>query len=248
MCANGVFVGFSDTQKSATDVFELLQKPAKPLDDYTAENDFVFKRRMDQFSGWQGIPKRITGGTNEITETLRDEIEQLFDLVEHLKSGKLHHARGISARLRMLVATGKPLPVLQMYAAMKQLPLIVYTTPNIQGRVAEHSEPGALVINLTISSVPDHRFGNPVDLDVWLDFPAGRFNERTFSNREMIKHIGDTIGSHFDKDMLPMVVSLRATRTELYGKEADFMVIYLGEVAAAILDLAQDTLEAGESS
>jgi len=151
--------------------------------------------------------------------------------LSHIHAGRLHHVKGLASRLRMLIATGEPLPLLQLCAAENDLPLIVYT----------HYQPNAPrppvlleanIIDFALSPQAAPPFDNPVDLDVWLDFIFLRIDGRDITNHRALKEVGDTIGSHFATDVLPSVGMLKGLVSELGSKRAKEQLLYYLEVVA----------------
>jgi len=190
-------------------------------------------------------PGRRPADDGHIFSALSDEILQLEDLVSHLRAGKLHHAKGISSRLRLLVATGDPLPLLQMCAAIKNLPLIVYTEPHPSKAVID----GASVsLGISLWSVPTDEGTNPVDLDVWLELPWGQLGDKPRTHRRVITDLGDTIGSHFDRGILPSVDALRSGKTEIRGIRQDFLLSYLLRVSDVAIKLARTVVSPGSGT
>ena len=222
----------------------LLEKrpPPKKREDFSRQNNLAVTRRHGRFVGWQPIPRRIKSSASDVRAALEDEIAQIQDLLDHLREGKLYHAKGLSSRLRMLIATGNPMPVLQLYAATRDKPLIVYTNEDRDFEEDLKSGVAASFAGLSIQPQPSEMYSVPIDLDVWLDAPWGVFGGKILTNRQTIKSIADTIGSHFDQDALPLVLALRTTKSELHGASADFVLLYLSHVALAVLELGRSLL------
>ena len=78
---------------------------------------------------------------------------------------------------------------------------------------------------------------------MWLETPSGALTGEVWTNRQEIKSIGDTIASHFDQDVLPLVATLRTSKTEMHGVGTDFLQLYLGNVALTVLELGQSLLK-----
>jgi hypothetical protein len=155
-----------------------------------------------------------------------------------VESGRAHHIAGLANIIRKLVATGDPLPHLQVVAAAKGVPLIVYTD-----RRPVHLEDEALEqLSFSIWSKPNGNEDNPIDLDVWLDLNCGLVAGRPVSNRDMLTKIGDTIGAHFDIDLHDNLLMLRSYESALSGTNRSFLLEYLTRVAHAVADLTEATM------
>ena len=239
IAVNGTIVGSLPSDSKIPKVFK-IEKYNPSLRDHAKDNEKAVKTRRDTLAGWQDIPRRIPGSHENIQSALEDEIGQIADLLAHLDQGKFYHLKGLSSRLRMMISTGKPLPLLQQFAATKDLPLIVYTTSDTSMRTVSD---GAFSIQVSIQPKPTKKAANPVDLDVWLDLPAGLVDNKIHTNRMMIKSFGDTIGSHYDKDELPIVNVLKSMKSGLSGKDANLIIVYLKEVAETVLELARSTIK-----
>lgn len=188
------------------------------------------------------MPKRVKSTNPEIRAALEDEILQIQDLLNHLREEKFHHVKGLSSRLRMLIATGNPMPLFQLYAAIQDKPLIVYFD-EVDDLTNFSREDGVASFNtLPIQAEPVEEYIVPIDLDVWLDIPWGAFAGQVLTNRQAIKSIADTIGSHFDQDALPLVVALRGSKSEMHGVSTDSLLRYLGHVALTVLKLGESLL------
>jgi hypothetical protein len=83
---------------------------------------------------------------------------------------------------------------------------------------------------------------NPVDLDVWLELPWGRMAGKVISNRQFLKNTGDTIGSHRDFDLLPLVLFPRAAELHFGDLAHDYLISYLLRVAEAAHQLGERVL------
>jgi len=235
------YVGSDDPSKIPERLVLEKRPPPQKLEDFSRQNNLAVRRRHARLAGWQPIPRRVESTVSEIRAALQDEISQIEDLLAHLRDEKVYHAKGLSARLRMLIATGNPLPLLQLYAANKDKPLIVYVS---EIPVADTDD--TLIAHFsaaTIQAQPSDEYPVPIDLDVWLDTLWGAFGGKPFTHREAIKAIADTIGSHFDQDALPLTIALRTTKSELHGINTDLMLIYIGHVAVIVAKLAQTLLK-----
>ena len=127
-------------------------------------------------------------------DALRDELAQIRDLLEHYKRGEFHHAIGLSAIIRKAIAVGSPMPLVQLCAAMIDAPLIIYTRPQRPSKWPSTLPLPNGSLEISGSHAPDVLHKNPVDLDVWLDFHAMQIGTKTFTNKTLLKKIGDTLG------------------------------------------------------
>ncbi len=239
---NGVHVGSSDASDIPERVCPEKLQPRVMAGDYKKQNETAVQRRHDRLAGWQPIPRRVQRSLSDIRGALEDELSQIDDLLDHLRNEKLYHAKGLSSRLRMLIATGNPLPLLQLYAANTGRPLTIYVDEPLDAGVDLPSEATASFAAATIQARPVAEYTTPVDLDVWLDSPWGTLIGETFTHRRAIKSIADTVGSHFDQDARPLTVALRSTESELHGLNADFMLLYIGHLATIVAELGRSVL------
>jgi hypothetical protein len=205
--------------------------------DFSHENTYATMQRRSRFAGWNPPPGRVKPKPGYAGDALRTEIRQIEDLLGLIANGEKHHVPGLAARIRMLIATGRPLPLLQLEAARLNRPLTVYTSANPREPIPE---PPAFAILSPAFAKPQATETNPVDLDVWLDLPFGQINKRVITNRDALKDIGDTIGSHFDPDIEPSVAALRSIGTT---GSADAMTEYLVRVGRMALALAKSVTE-----
>jgi hypothetical protein len=77
---------------------------------------------------------------------------------------------------------------------------------------------------------------------VWLGLTGARINGQELSNEKIIADLGNTIGSHLDINILPTVVTLRATQTVSGEIPIDGILHYLIGLAEAAIVLAQKVL------
>ncbi len=211
--------------------------------DYAIENGKAQESRYLTLQQIRDQPKRKAGGRNYLLSALNDESEQLEDLIDALKRGREAHVLGLASRLRLLIID-KPLGLLQHCAAFDKLPLIVFC-----GRDPE--------LTLSIDSVitfqppalakPTLFKSNPVDLDVWLRFPALTIKGKTYSHRDVIKDIGDTIGSHRDRGITNVVQAFQMLRTQDANRYREIQR-YIMETAQVVLHLSHFVLSSYENS
>ena len=238
-------IAASEAPEKIPDVLKVKKRKSasETPKDFSRENLDALNKRRDTLAGTHAQPKRITASDDYVIEVLNDELRLISDSMSEIENGKKYHLTGLANSLRKCIATGNPLPHIQMCAAMKNAPLIVYTEPN------PTTEPydGASEAMSGCSIFPEPGYGhtNPIDLDVWLDQYYGQIKTDSFTHRMAIKKIGDTIGSHFDKDMFPLVVSAKGTISDLGGIKQDLLEMYLKQIAYTVLVLAE---KAGLSS
>jgi len=133
------------------------------------------------------------------------------------------------------------MPLLQVCAAMLDQPLILYTAANPTDKLQLPPEVPAPTHRLIMNGSPSPAFlyKNPIDLDVWLGLGAAQALNQSISNRELLKKIGDTVGSHRDIDIIPFVELLTHSYSELASISADSFVRYIhmaGAVSAALAE------------
>jgi hypothetical protein len=196
--------------------------------------------RMNRYSKLRNLPndpRRKQLSDAEMYAALQGEVDQIEDLIAVIKQGKEAHLAGLASRIRLLVI-GKTFGLLQHCAALTKAPLTIYTDRN-----PEELPPIAdgLAILGCASGNPNPIYCNPVDLDVWLNFPALKVDEEIFSHRATIHQIGSTIGSHRDHGMPRSVQLLKLNRTQMGGVYRDIQR-YVLEVADTVLTLCRHVL------
>ena len=210
-----------------------------PSAELAAHNYLAQRDRIAKLQKISLRPDRKEVGSEYLLDSLLGEIEQIEDLLTAVKQGRDAHVAGLAARLRLLTV-GRPFGLLQHCAALQDFPLILYTCKN-----PESEPPFADGVSFlgSASGEPSAFYCNPIDLDVWLSYPAFKMGSRKYSHLELIKDFGDTIGAHRDPGLTKPVDayrSLRSQRAERYGDLQKYVV----EVSEAILVIARDTLRA----
>ena len=108
--------------------------------DFASENEAKIKHRRSRYKGAEGAPpkpNRIRSTDEQIFDSLKSQLRQLATLFPLIQRGKLEHIEGISNILRKTIATGDPLPILQLCAAILGAPLIVYTAANPRANIPD---------------------------------------------------------------------------------------------------------------
>lgn len=220
---NGKIVASTNEPAEIPDVFNVppLKSNSIPQKDYSKENAAAFKRRKDTMAGTHPLPNRISAGDKYVMDRLNDELHLISDAISQIENGKKHYLISLANSLRKCISTGHPLPHFQMCAAIKNLPLIVYTCSN--PREDKYDEDALVLSGDCIFPEPVPSSSNPIDLDVWLNQNFGQFEKELFTHVQAIKKFGDTIGSHFDKDMAPLVVTAKTSTSHMGGVNRDLM-------------------------
>ncbi len=237
---NGVWIIASKGEHDIPETAEIKGLVAPPLRDFTSENETQAARRHAQLQTFCASNRRkIRGDDADALEALRTSAIQLKDAMAHIKGGELHYIEQVASILRKAVAIGDPLPLLQLGAAMREKPLIVYDSmePPIKG-VADIT----LSIKGACWAQPNELNQNAIDLDLWLDSAWGTVGREHISHRDAITKIGHTIGAHFSLDKWPLEKVLRSASSELGGVREDYLIRYLVQVAEVTLALADLTL------
>jgi hypothetical protein len=217
------------------------EKAATKNEDYSAASVDAVKKRKDRLAGFQLIPGRIRGGKKYVLKRLKNETEQIRDLILAVRAGKLHHTFGLASRIRLLIAQGnKPMPLLHTYAAMQDKALTVYVRakPFSVPIIEELGRSTGYGFSCDVAAKPAGQLINPLDLDVWLNMRGGNIMQKEFSNRELLKAIGNTVASHVDQDLHPYVDMLESIQTAMPIDCADQLVAYIVKVADLTLVLA----------
>jgi len=237
---NGQSTGSSDEQKSSV-LLERKNSSSHVREDFSTENQNALTRRREKLAGAADKAGRIKNTQEEIRKSVLDEILQIQDLITLVKSGEKHHLKGLSARIRLLIAMGKPLPLLQLYAAMTEKPLIVYTDQR-PSRVLPYEPWNSFSISIWDEPTDDDI--NPIDLDVWLDLKVSQRIDKSYqSHRVTLRDIGDTIGAHLDLYRHPTIPAFEAVNSELTGDTLTFMEAYLIQIASTSIGLAKKLVQ-----
>jgi hypothetical protein len=214
--------------------------------DFSKENEAAIATRRDRLAGHGGMPLqrgRQRSTRDGVFHALQDEIIQIDGLFELIKKGAFQHAVGLSGIARKMIAVGSPLPLVQLSAAFIDAPLIVYTAAGGRRVLPRDIPPPTNYLVFSARSRPELLYENPVDLDVWLDTYAGEVAGEHFTHRELIKKIGDTLGSHFDMDVHPSVPALRGSRSATPAGNVDFLIQYVCNAAGLAHHLGLQILE-----
>jgi hypothetical protein len=172
---------------------------------------------------------------------------QLRDLLKHIDEGRIHHAFGLANLLGQMITKGEPMALVQTAAAEIGGSLTVYTSadPDLPIPIAPHG-----FIALNIRAVPTDVCWNPVDLDVWLETAAAIIDGQKFSHRKVIDQIRNKVGSHFSRDIAPLVAFLKSTSSAAtYGGNVhDHLVEYVRNLAHVTAHLSENILQRTEPS
>jgi len=248
---NTVLVGTTSSTESVPAEYSIWRGNDQAInslyDDLTKKNEKAQRKRKQRYIS--RVASHGVAGVNleYLAAALRAEILQISDLLDNVQSGRIHHIPGLSARLRLLIVSGEPMPLLQMCAAAHDLPLTVYTTawPRMPLPVTPAS-----MITIAISSEPNGMQGNPVDLEVWLHLRAAVIGTMEFSNARLLREIGNTVGAHVDHEMAPAVLMLRASKMghEKMPISVNLLDRYIQQVAQNILPISKAVLLQCEKS
>ncbi len=215
--------------------------------DFSAQNELAFRKRRDTLAGWQTPPGRIAATSEEFLSALREEQQQIDDLLDFLRAGSLHHYKGLASRLRLTIADGRPLPLLQACAAIKNRRLLVYDSGHhlseqfAVGTVKEKSNSQITVP--TIELERHEKWPIQIDLDVWLDCRWGKVNQLDLTNRQVLKELGNLVGSHFDPGLKPIVNWMTRATTDSRGIRATLAQIYVGQLGWITSGLIRQVLD-----
>lgn len=211
-----------------------------PAEDFSSDGATELLKRRGSIPGHQPIHGRRPGTRETAFKALKSHVVQMNDLLYLLDGGALDHAHGLANLLRSLIATGVPLPLLQLCAAYIDAPLTLFTSA--RPRTLVPMSPTS-VMSFDISAVPTKIYANSIDLDVWLSLPASTANGRDYTHRDVVKSIGNTIGAHVAHDIHPLIEMLRATGSAaMGGTEHDMLVTYVRLLATETLQLSHDIL------
>jgi hypothetical protein len=238
---NDTQVADLESPSSAADSYSVPKRmaPTHPAEDFSRQNATCIIKRRERVRGTRPIKNRVAG--LDVDAQLREEALQVRDLINWVRNGYVHHARGLAGRVRILISDGK-LPLLQRAAGTVNAPLIVYTSAQPHTKIP--LEPNAHVM-LDISAMPSAPYTNPIDLDAWLELDGMSVGGRTFTHREVVRVVGN-YGAHSDPELEPLVAFLLSTGSGVTGgKERDLFVEYVLQIASAVLRHADDILSRG---
>lgn len=212
---------------------------ARAPQDFNSANE---KARIDRANAIRGRggdtnSKRIDGGEAYAFQALKDEAEQLRDLMSHVEQGKEYHVPGLGSRIRLLVAD-KPMGLLQTCAGYQQSPLLLYTVANPNTPRPALSVSPDLWLRMSGSAMSTGSFSNPIDLDLWLPHWTMFARGRNYTNLEVIREIGDTIGSHRDIG-ITQAISALMRRPSLSGSRYNDVTQYslmFGQICLTLAD------------
>jgi hypothetical protein len=214
----------------------------RTAEDFSTENIAAAKDRYQRLVGHQPVLRRTKASNECMLSALRDEAMQLRDLISLAKNGAVHHIPGIGSRLRLLIAEGKPLPLLQHCAAAYGIPLVFYTDHHPRWRVPLTPD---LQLIRNFSATPQPLLDNPIDIDVWLKLQAGTLSGKDFTHRQLIMATGNTVASHVSADLHELVVAARRFHSGIsrtYNVQ-DYLRVYVLDLADCASALAEGVLE-----
>jgi hypothetical protein len=80
------------------------------------------------------------------------------------------------------------------------------------------------VINFNFSSDATAIYPNPIDLDDWLNLRAISFQGKNYTHRQVIEALGNTMGAHVDRDIIPLVALLLGDFNAVQARPAPQLV------------------------
>jgi hypothetical protein len=214
--------------------------------DFSQENALVIDGRHQRLVGHQPIPRRTRQGSAYMKAALESEALQVRDLLSLIRQDALHHVLGLASRLRLLVADGNPLPLLQHCAGAVKAPLIAYTDSTDGALRDAAAEKGFdLWRGPNLAAKPRGLLINAVDIDVWLRAHAARAFGRDYTHREIIYTIGNTVASHVDYDLPDVILELKSLRSQFNITNApqDLLIMYVLQVAKVALSLVEAVVQ-----
>ena len=216
--------------------------------DFSEENAQALARRRDAFARYDA-EKQIKEGKREATskeifDALERACRQISELTTFVGEGQLHHADGLLRLLRLTIAdrTAKPLPLLQLCAAMTDSALLVFAPP-INGGQQPLPMPMVQTLAFPISPVATDLLKNVVDLDVWLASRAAQLGGRVLSQSAFLNNIASSVAAHFDTQVRAEADMLRSWKSEIAGVDSDFMAHYALAVSSTVRDISGPILE-----
>jgi hypothetical protein len=221
--------------------------------DFTKENAEALRARYDTLAGSKAQkkrkPNRREATTAELFEELHNIEREITDVLALINQGKTYHVRTLLRVLRNAITDtkDKPLPLLQLCAAIIDAPLIVYAPP-ISALRQPWPIPGVESVAHLVSAMPTPLAKNNVDIDVWLKSRAAQSAGALLNQRELINKLANSVGSHFDLYVPSEVDMLRSWRSDIDGADHNFLVRYAVTVTTTIRDIIPPILAAKPNS
>jgi hypothetical protein len=215
--------------------------PSTPIDQYhIKKNEDRRKHRRGRWLSFVPASGRIDGGRDYVRSQLKDRIALLADHIAGVKRGEGRHIIGLAEDIRASIQMGSPMGLLQTCAAADDMPLIIFTMFD-QNVPPPPGDPNDLMMALTLGIKPllNGLWNYPIDIDEWLSREAFCSGATVLTHNSLISEIGNTIGAHVDRAIIPSVLILRASEIETFDVKVDFVGIYLMQVAEAVISLAQ---------
>ena len=215
--------------------------------DFSKENTEAGAERRRALLEWQADKSikatRREASPGEIFDALQKAERQLADLLKHVEQGNISHVDGLLRLLRLTIAdrTAKPLPLLQLCAALIDSPLIIFAPP-INASRALLPIAAVETLAVSISPIATDLLKNAVDLDVWLGSRAVQLEDRVLNQRELLNNIANTIAAHFDTQVRAETDLLRGWTSGIAGVDLDFVVHYGVAVSTAVRDIIPPVL------
>ena len=215
--------------------------------DFSQENATALARRCQTLARYEADKKAKKGrreaSVKEIFDALATARQQIVELVEIVREGRLHHLDGLLRLLRLTIAdrTARPLPLLQHCAAITNSPLLVFAPPiNVDKKPL--LMPGVQTLAFPINSVATDLLRNEIDLDVWLESRAVQLEGRVLSQSELLNNIASSVAAHFDAQVREEADMLRSWKSEIAGVDSDFIAHYALAISPAVRDISEPIL------
>jgi hypothetical protein len=206
-------------------------------EDFLAANANAVVRRRGHVTGWQPKnPNAIVGGREEDFTALREEAEQIRDMLRLLASGSNSHVRGLSNSLAKMIGgrSKGALPLLQRCAARDDKPLIVFSVDEPKKRIPLAPD---VEVQFNVAASSSQLLSNPIDLDVLLGIVVMRYGSVSVSYKTLLMEIRNNFGSHSDLEILPEMIILKAFRgaeVRILTNYASKFLICMGELTLAL--------------
>jgi hypothetical protein len=236
---NDTVIGSTDPTDAPVATYEVPRMEAlrpEDLEDFSRDNAKAGIRE-GRVTGTATARGRLPGDRASVLASLRDETAQVVNLIGLLDAGALFHARGLANSVGLLLADGRPIPLVQLAATLVGAPLTVFTVakPSVDFPLYPDA-----TISFDISTEATRLYPNPTDIDVWLELKGTSLNGRSYTNRETIMAIRNATGSHSDRDLHPLVEMLRSTQSAAAGgAEHDLLVQHVRRLSTVAVSLAQ---------
>lgn len=173
---------------------------------------------------------------------LRRECRLLAQATDNLNRGDFDHVVTVSSHLRKLIGRSKGNHILQDCAGFSDASLLIWTSPPQAPGAWSPAElnPSLWMDFNPVAASPDRVLTHKMDLDTWLNLPAGGIEALgSLTQLEMLHAIADKIGAHADLRGRELVTALG----EYHLEDRSALACYLITLSQTTLSVAERLLQ-----